>query len=92
MYTKFIIDRRRREHPEWREVIWALTTRVDPKRATHSSSSSTPIDYLISPAAWRVWAASAGIDATHKWSGETQRRRADDHHGRAAVSRRASTD
>ena len=73
MYTKFIvvvdddIDAR-----DWKEVIWAITTRVDPARDT-LIAENTPIDYLdfASPAAGL--GSKMGIDATHKWAGETSR-------------------
>jgi 4-hydroxy-3-polyprenylbenzoate decarboxylase len=73
MYTKFIlvtdadVDIR-----DWKEVVWALTTRVDPARDT-LLVESTPIDYLdfASPAAGL--GSKMGIDATNKWPGETQR-------------------
>jgi 4-hydroxy-3-polyprenylbenzoate decarboxylase len=73
MYTKFIIvtdddvDIR-----EWREVIWALTTRVDAKRDT-LIVESTPIDYLDFASPVAGLGSKMGIDATHKWPGETQR-------------------
>ena len=73
MYTKFIIvtdddvDIR-----DWREVIWALTTRVDPKRDT-LIVESTPIDYLDFASPVAGLGSKMGIDATHKWPGETQR-------------------
>jgi 4-hydroxy-3-polyprenylbenzoate decarboxylase len=73
MYTKFIvvvdddIDIR-----DWKEVVWALTTRVDPARDT-LIVENTPIDYLdfASPAAGL--GSKMGIDATAKWSAETAR-------------------
>ena len=73
MYTKFIIvtdddiDIR-----EWREVVWALTTRVDPRRDT-LIVESTPIDYLDFASPVAGLGSKMGIDATHKWPGETQR-------------------
>jgi 4-hydroxy-3-polyprenylbenzoate decarboxylase len=73
MYTKFIIvtdddiDIR-----EWREVVWALTTRVDPARDT-LIVESTPIDYLDFASPVAGLGSKMGIDATHKWRGETQR-------------------
>jgi len=74
MYTKFIIvcdediDVR-----NWKEVVWALATRVDPARDT-LVAERTPIDYLdfASPAAGL--GSKMGIDATNKWPGETARR------------------
>jgi 4-hydroxy-3-polyprenylbenzoate decarboxylase len=73
MYTKFIvvvdadIDIR-----DWKEVVWAITTRVDPARDT-LIAENTPIDYLdfASPAAGL--GSKMGIDATSKWPGETSR-------------------
>jgi 4-hydroxy-3-polyprenylbenzoate decarboxylase len=57
---------------DWKDVIWALTTRVDPARDT-LIVENTPIDYLdfASPAAGL--GAKMGIDATHKWPAETAR-------------------
>jgi 4-hydroxy-3-polyprenylbenzoate decarboxylase len=74
MYTKFIIvcdediDVR-----EWKEVIWALTTRVDPARDT-LIAERTPIDYLDFASPVAGLGAKIGIDATNKWPGETERR------------------
>jgi 4-hydroxy-3-polyprenylbenzoate decarboxylase len=73
MYTKFIIvvdddiDAR-----DWKEVVWAISTRVDPARDT-VIVENTPIDYLdfASPAAGL--GSKMGIDATHKWPAETSR-------------------
>ena len=73
MYTKFIvvvdedIDVR-----DWKEVVWAISTRVDPARDT-LIAENTPIDYLdfASPAAGL--GSKMGIDATTKWPGETSR-------------------
>ncbi len=73
MYTKFIIvtdddvDIR-----DWKEVIWALTTRVDPRRDT-LLVESTPIDYLDFASPVAGLGSKMGIDATNKWPGETQR-------------------
>jgi 4-hydroxy-3-polyprenylbenzoate decarboxylase len=73
MYTKFVIvtdddvDVR-----EWRDVIWALTTRVDPRRDT-VIVDHTPIDYLDFASPVSGLGAKMGIDATNKWPGETQR-------------------
>jgi 4-hydroxy-3-polyprenylbenzoate decarboxylase len=73
MYTKFIIvtdddvDARR-----WEDVIWAMTTRMDPRRDC-VFIDNTPIDYLdfASPVAGR--GSKVGMDATHKWEGESER-------------------
>jgi 4-hydroxy-3-polyprenylbenzoate decarboxylase len=91
MYTKFIIvtdddiDIR-----EWREVVWALTTRVDPKRDT-LIVESTPIDYLDFASPVAGLGSKMGIDATHKWPGETQRREWGAPSRWTPPSRRAST-
>ncbi len=72
-YTKFIIvtddDINLRS---WEDVIWAVSTRVDPGRDT-MIAHNTPIDYLdfASPAAGL--GGKMGLDATRKWPGETQR-------------------
>jgi len=74
MYTKFIvvcdddIDVR-----DWKEVIWAMTTRVDPERDT-TLVENTPIDYLDFASPVAGLGSKLGIDATHKWPGETGRR------------------
>ena len=73
MYTKFIvvvdedIDVR-----DWREVIWALTTRVDARRDT-LIADNTPIDYLDFASPEAGLGSKMGIDATAKWPGETHR-------------------
>ena len=73
MYTKFIIvtdddvDIR-----DWKEVIWALTTRVDPARDT-LLAEHTPIDYLDFASPVSGLGSKMGIDATSKWPGETNR-------------------
>jgi 4-hydroxy-3-polyprenylbenzoate decarboxylase len=73
MYTKFIIvvddDVNIRD---WKEVIWALTTRVDPARDT-LLVESTPIDYLDFASPVSGLGSKMGIDATNKWKGETNR-------------------
>jgi 4-hydroxy-3-polyprenylbenzoate decarboxylase len=74
MYTKFIVvcdddvDVR-----DWKEVIWALTTRVDPARDT-TLVESTPIDYLDFASPVSGLGSKMGIDATNKWPGESARR------------------
>ena len=74
MYTKFIIvtddDVNIRD---WKEVIWVLTTRVDPKRDTFIAEH-TPIDYLDFASPVAGLGSKMGIDATNKWPGETDRR------------------
>ena len=73
MYTKFIIvvddniDVR-----EWKEVVWAITTRVDPVRDT-LLVNNTPIDYLDFASPVSGLGGKMGLDATNKWPGETQR-------------------
>jgi 4-hydroxy-3-polyprenylbenzoate decarboxylase len=73
MYTKFIvvvdddIDAR-----DWKEVIWAITTRADPVRDT-LLVENTPIDYLDFASPVSGLGGKMGIDATNKWPGETQR-------------------
>ena len=73
MYTKFIIvvdedvDIR-----AWEEVIWAMTTRVDPMRDT-LLVDNTPIDYLDFASPVSGLGSKMGMDATNKWPGETSR-------------------
>jgi 4-hydroxy-3-polyprenylbenzoate decarboxylase len=73
MYTKFIIvvddDINIRN---WQEVIWAITTRVDPVRDT-LLVENTPIDYLDFASPVSGLGGKMGLDATNKWPGETQR-------------------
>lgn len=73
MYTKFVIvtddDVNARN---WNDVIWALTTRVDPMRDT-TMIDNTPIDYLDFASPVSGLGSKMGIDATNKWPGETNR-------------------
>lgn len=73
MYTKFIVvtddDVNVRD---WKEVVWALTTRMDPVRDT-TLVEHTPIDYLDFASPVSGLGGKMGLDATHKWPGETQR-------------------
>ncbi len=73
MYTKFIIvtddDINVRD---WKEVIWAITTRVDPVRDT-LLVENTPIDYLDFASPISGLGGKMGLDATHKFPGETSR-------------------
>ena len=73
MYTKFIIvtddDVNIRE---WKEVVWAITTRVDAARDT-LIAENTPIDYLDFASPVAGLGSKMGIDATNKWPGETSR-------------------
>jgi 4-hydroxy-3-polyprenylbenzoate decarboxylase len=74
LYTKFIIvtdddvDVR-----DWKEVVWALATRVDPQRDT-LITEHTPIDYLDFASPVPGLGSKMGLDATRKWPGETDRR------------------
>ena len=73
MYTKFIVVL---DHDvnirDWKEVIWAITTRVDPARDT-LMAENTPIDYLDFASPVSGLGSKMGIDATNKLPGETQR-------------------
>jgi 4-hydroxy-3-polyprenylbenzoate decarboxylase len=73
MYTKIIVvtddDVNIRD---WNDVVWALTTRVDPARDT-LTVEQTPIDYLDFASPVAGLGSKLGIDATNKWPGETQR-------------------
>ena len=73
MYTKFVIvcdddiDAR-----NWQDVIWAITTRMDPSRDT-VLIENTPIDYLDFASPISGLGSKMGLDATNKWPGETTR-------------------
>jgi 4-hydroxy-3-polyprenylbenzoate decarboxylase len=73
MYTKFVVvvdedvDAR-----DWKDVIWAMTTRMDPARDT-VIIENTPIDYLDFASPVSGLGSKMGFDATSKWPGETQR-------------------
>jgi len=73
MYTKFVIvvdeDVNTRD---WKDVIWAMTTRMDPARDT-VIVERTPIDYLDFASPVSGLGSKIGFDATNKWKGETQR-------------------
>jgi len=73
MYTKFIIvtdaDVNARD---WKDVIWAMTTRMDPRRDS-VFIDNTPIDYLDFASPVAGLGSKVGFDATSKWPGETQR-------------------
>ncbi|WP_314186464.1 4-hydroxy-3-polyprenylbenzoate decarboxylase [Aggregatibacter kilianii] len=73
MYTKFVIvcddDINIRD---WKDVIWAMTTRCDPARDT-TMIEHTPIDYLDFASPIAGLGSKMGIDATNKWTGETTR-------------------
>jgi len=73
MYTKFVIvvdddvDAR-----NWEDVMWAITTRMDPARDT-TLIENTPIDYLDFASPVSGLGSKMGMDATNKWPGETTR-------------------
>ncbi|WP_444903640.1 4-hydroxy-3-polyprenylbenzoate decarboxylase [Microbulbifer sp. CnH-101-E] len=73
MYTKFVIvtddDVNARD---WKDVIWAMTTRMDPARDT-VMVENTPIDYLDFASPVSGLGSKIGFDATNKWQGETNR-------------------
>ena len=73
MYTKFVIvvddDI---DVKNWKEVIWAISTRVDPTRDT-TLIDNTPIDYLDFASPVSGLGSKMGIDATNKLPGETNR-------------------
>jgi 4-hydroxy-3-polyprenylbenzoate decarboxylase len=73
MYTKFVIvtddDVNARD---WKDVIWAMTTRMDPARDC-TIIENTPIDYLDFASPVSGLGSKIGLDATNKWPGETTR-------------------
>ncbi len=73
MYTKFVVvvddDVNARD---WKDVIWAMTTRMDPSRDT-TFVENTPIDYLDFASPVSGLGSKMGLDATNKWPGETTR-------------------
>ena len=73
MYTKFVVvcddDVNARD---WQDVIWAMTTRMDPARDT-VMVESTPIDYLDFASPVSGLGSKMGMDATNKLPGETDR-------------------
>ena len=73
MYTKFVIvvddDVNVRN---WEDVIWAITTRMDPARDL-TILENTPIDYLDFASPVSGLGSKVGFDATNKWPGETSR-------------------
>jgi 4-hydroxy-3-polyprenylbenzoate decarboxylase len=73
MYTKFVIVVDEDVNPrEWTDVIWAMTTRMDPARDT-TLIEHTPIDYLDFASPVSGLGSKIGFDATGKWPGETHR-------------------
>ncbi len=89
MYTKFIVvtddDVNIRD---WKEVIWAITTRMDPVRDT-TLVDRTPIDYLDFASPVSGLGGKMGLDATNKWPGETSREWGRAIHMDEAVEQRA---
>ena len=73
MYTKYVIvcddDVNARD---WKDVIWAMTPRMDPTRDT-TLIDNTPIDYLDFASPVSGLGSKMGLDATNKWPGETDR-------------------
>jgi len=73
MYTKFVVvvddDVNTRD---WKDVIWAMTTRMDPVRDT-TLVENTPIDYLDFASPISGLGGKMGMDATNKMPGETNR-------------------
>lgn len=73
MYTKFVVitddDINVRS---WPDVIWGITTRMDPSRDT-TFIDHTPIDYLDFASPVAGLGSKMGMDATNKWPGETAR-------------------
>lgn len=73
MYTKFVIvcddDINARD---WKDVMWAISTRMDPKRDV-TFIENTPIDYLDFASPISGLGSKMGLDATNKWAGETTR-------------------
>ena len=73
MYTKFVIvtddDINVRD---WKDVVWAMTTRMDPARDT-TIIENTPIDYLDFASPVSGLGSKIGFDATTKWAGESDR-------------------
>ena len=73
MYTKFVIVVDDDVNPrDWKDVIWAMTTRMDPSRDT-TLLDNTPIDYLDFASPVSGLGSKVGFDATNKWPGETNR-------------------
>ena len=73
MYTKWVIvvdddiDAR-----DWKDVMWAISTRMDPARDT-VMIENTPIDYLDFASPVSGLGSKIGLDATNKIGGETSR-------------------
>ena len=73
MYTKWVIvvddDINARD---WKDVMWALATRMDPARDI-MIVENTPIDYLDFASPESGLGSKIGLDATNKWPPETKR-------------------
>ncbi len=73
MYTKFVVVTDEDVNiRDCKEVIWAITTRMDPSRDT-TLIDHTPIDYLDFASPVSGLGSKMGLDATSKWKGETTR-------------------
>ena len=73
MYTKFVVVTDEDVNiRKWEDVIWAMTTRMDPARDT-TLVENTPIDYLDFASPVSGLGSKMGLDATNKWPGETSR-------------------
>jgi 4-hydroxy-3-polyprenylbenzoate decarboxylase len=73
MYTKFVVVTDEDVNiRNWEDVIWAMTTRMDPARDT-TLVENTPIDYLDFASPVAGLGSKMGMDATNKWPGETSR-------------------
>jgi len=73
MYTKLVVVTDEDVNiRDWKEVIWAITTRMDPTRDT-TLIDHTPIDYLDFASPVSGLGSKMGLDATSKWPGETTR-------------------
>jgi len=73
MYTKFVVITDEDVNVrDWNDVIWAITTRMDPARDT-TIVENTPIDYLDFASPVSGLGSKMGFDATNKWPGETDR-------------------
>jgi 4-hydroxy-3-polyprenylbenzoate decarboxylase len=74
MYTKFIIVTDQDVNVrDWKDVVWAMTTRMDPARDT-TIIENTPIDYLDFASPVAGLGSKIGFDATTKLAGESDRR------------------
>lgn len=88
MYTKFIVVVDEDIDPrDWTEVVWAMTTRMDPVRDTVLVENA-PIDYLDFASPVSGLGGKMGLDATNKWPGETSREWGTPIHMDEAVKRR----